>query len=214
VDGDALGVGAHVTALERTGQAVSHGGVHEPSVAQPVPEPGVREQERREVHALHPAGDHDLGVARPDLGRGEHDRLEPRAAHPVDRRRRGRIGQPARKRSLAGRCLSGPGLQHLAHQDLVDRRSLGQAGALDGGPDRDTAEVRRRRVRQGAAELADRRAGGADEEDLAVPAGDVTGRGRARRGIEGGHQRVRGNPRSIFDVPGSGQRWVTIFARV
>jgi hypothetical protein len=27
-------------------------------------------------------------------------------------------------------------------------------------------------------------------------------------------QRVRGNPRSIFDVPGSGQRCVTILARV
>ena len=182
------------------------------SVALPsrYPNARLRQEVRRLVHVLHAARDDDLGIAGPDLGGREHDRLEPGSADPVDRRRRRRVGQPRGECRLAGRCLADSALQHLAHQDLVDRRAVGQPGPLHRRPDRDPAERRRRRVRQDPAELADRRPRRADEEDLAVPAGHRAVAG----GVERRHQRVRGNPRSTFDVPGSGQRWVTILARV
>ena len=43
-------------------------------------------------------------------------------------------------------------------------------GSFDGGPDRDPAELDSRDAGQRAAELADRCAGGADDEDVAVRA--------------------------------------------
>ena len=141
-------------------------------VAEAVAEPGAREQVRRAVHRLHAAGDRDLGVTGADLGRGQHDRLEPRAADPVDGRRRGRVGEAGLEHGLASRRLAGTGLEDLAHQHVVDdggRRV--EAGALDGGPDRDAPELGGRDAGQRAAELADRRARRADDVDVAVRAG-------------------------------------------
>ena len=100
---------------------------------------------------------------------GEHDRLEARAADAVDRRGAGRVREPGLQRGLAGRRLADAGLEDLAHQHVVDLDGRGiQAGPLDGGPDRDAAELGRRDGRQRPAELADRRARGADDEGLAV----------------------------------------------
>ena len=97
-----------------------------------------------------------LGVARPDLGGGQHDRLEARAADAVDRGRARRVGQAAGERRLAGRRLADAGLEDLAHQDLVDRRAVGQAGALEAArmatPPSSVAGTSLER----AAELADR----------------------------------------------------------
>jgi hypothetical protein len=76
-DGDPLGVGAHVAALDRAPEAVVDGRIHQRPVAEAIAGPGPGQQVRGEVHRLHAAGDHHLGIAGPDLGRGQHDRLEP-----------------------------------------------------------------------------------------------------------------------------------------
>ena len=88
LDRDALGVGAHVAVLDGAPQAVVDGRVDQLAVAEAIAEPGARQQVRRLVHRFHPARHRELGVAGPDLRRGQHDRLEPRAADPVDRRGR------------------------------------------------------------------------------------------------------------------------------
>ena len=170
-DRDALGMGAHVAPLDGAPQPVVDRRVDQRPVAQAIAEAGPGQEVRRAVHALHPARDDHVGVAGPDLGRPEHDGLERRAADPVDGRRARRDRQPATEGRLAGRCLAGAGLEHLAHEDLVDRDVGRQAAPLDRRPDGDPTELDRRHVGQRAAELADRRPGGADEIDAAVAAG-------------------------------------------
>ena len=113
-------------------------------------------------------------------------------------------GRPAAERRLAGRRLADAGLEDLAHQDLVDRRSVGQPGSLDRGPDRDAAERRSPASRTSAP----------PNLPIGVRAALTMKTWPLRPASSLDHQRVRGNPRSIFDVPGSGQRWVTILARV
>jgi hypothetical protein len=172
-DGDALRVGAHVAILDGAPQAVVDRRVDELPIAEPESEPRAGEQERGLVHRFHAARHDDVGVAGPDLGCGEHDRLEARAADAVDRRRARPVREAATERSLTGGGLADARLQHLAHQDLVDRGSLGQAGALDGRANGDTPELDRRHARKGASELADWRSRCARQEDLAVPPLDV-----------------------------------------
>ena len=104
-------------------------------------------------------------------------------------------GSPAAERRLAGRCLADAGLEHLAHEDLVDRRPVRQAAPLDGRADGDPAELDRGHLGERAGELADRRPRRAHEKTSPL---------RAVERVD--HQRVRGMPRSIFEVPGSGQR--------
>ena len=78
-------------------------------------------------------------------------------------------GRPRLERRLAGGRLAGPGLEDLAHEHVVDVVVAGvEAGALDGGPDRDAPSSVAGTRAQRPAELADRRARGADDEDLAV----------------------------------------------
>ena len=120
-DRDPLRMCTHVAVLDRAPQAVMNGGIDQRGVPEAIPEPRTRHQIWREVHVLHPTRDDDLGIAGPDLRRGEHDRLETRSTDTVDRRCTRRDGETRRQRSLARRCLTHTGLQHLAHEDLVDR---------------------------------------------------------------------------------------------
>ena len=163
-------MGAHVASLDGTPQPVAHGRIDERPVAEAIAEAGPGQEVRRAVHALHAARDDDVGVTGADLGGAEHDRLESRAADAVDRRRARRHRQTAAQRRLSSRRLAGAGLEHLAHEDLVDRDVGRQAAPLDRGSDGDAAELDRGDVGQRAAELADRRAGRADEVDAAVAA--------------------------------------------
>ena len=164
-------MGSHVAVLDRAPQAVGDRAVAQGSVAQAVAEPGFREVVRGEVHALHAAGHDEVGVAGPDGGGGQHDRLQAAAADPVDRRRGHRRRKPGRERRLARRRLPGPGLEDLAHVDLVERRVGREPGTLDGGPDRDAAEPRRRHVRERASEAPDGRPRGGDDVGSSPAAG-------------------------------------------
>src|SRR4029450_2657780 len=90
----------------RAPQAVGDGRVDELAVAEPVAAPGVPEEERRRVPPPHAPGHDALGVAGPDLGGREHDRLEPRPADAVDRRRAGPVRETGPERRLTGRGLA------------------------------------------------------------------------------------------------------------
>ena len=171
-DRDALGVRAHVAVLDRAPQAVADGRVLDLGVAEAVAEARARQQVRRAVHRLHAAGDRQLGVAGPDLGRGEHDRLQAGAADAVDRRGGRRVREAGPQDRLSRRRLAGAALEDHAHEDVIEggRRRI-EAGLLDGGADRDPTELDGRHGRQSPTELADRRSRGTDEIDVAVRAG-------------------------------------------
>ncbi len=80
-------------------------------------------------------------------------------------------GKPGLERCLPRGCLAGAGLQHLAHEHLVDRVGW-HTGSLDGSGDGDATQGRCRHVGERTSELADRRASGGDEVYGAVPAAD------------------------------------------
>jgi hypothetical protein len=86
-NGDPFRVRPHMAVLGRAPKAVGHGRVDHGAVPEPHAEPRLRQEVRRAVHALHAAGDHEVRIARPDLGRGEHDRLHPRPTDSIDGRR-------------------------------------------------------------------------------------------------------------------------------
>src|SRR6185369_17494632 len=89
----------------------------------------------------------------------------------------GRGGDPlvetGLERRLARGCLADPGLEHLAHQHLVDVRIAGQPGPIEGGADGDPAELYRGRGAEPAPELPDRRPSGAHDEHAAVRAASL-----------------------------------------
>ena len=117
------------------------------------------------AHRLHAAGHRDLDVAGGDPLRGEHHRLQPRAAHLVDRQRRDVFGEAAVQRRLARRVLAVAGLDHVAHDALVHQRRI-DAGAGDRFADRERAELRGGEFLQRAQELAGRGAGGGEDDGV------------------------------------------------
>ena len=76
---------------------------------------------RRVGHRLHAAGDDDVELAGADQLVGQRDRVEAGQADLVDRQRRHGHRDAALDRGLAGGDLPGAGLQHLAHDHVVDR---------------------------------------------------------------------------------------------
>ena len=115
------------------------------------------------AHRLHAAGDGDVDVAGRDALRGEHHRLQARAADLVDRQRGDVIGQAAVERGLARRVLAVAGRDDVAHDAFVDGARI-DAGAADGLAHDQRAELRRGEVLQRAEKLAGRRADGGDDD--------------------------------------------------
>ena len=74
--------------------------------------------------------------------RGEHHRLQSRAADLVDGQRRHVIREAAVERRLPRRILAEPGADDVAHDAFVDDRRI-DAGAADGLGDDQRAELRR-----------------------------------------------------------------------
>ena len=154
---------SHVGVVERVPQPVVNHPVHELRVARLDAGAHAEDVMGRVRHRLHPAGDDALLVARPDRLGGEHDRLEPRAAHLVDRDRRDRARKSRMDRRLACGRLPHPTLEHVAHDHFLDLPGV-DGGAAHGLADHEGAELRRPERRETAEVLADRRADGADDD--------------------------------------------------
>jgi len=94
------------------------------------------------------------GLAGLDYEVGQVDGVEARQAHLVDGGGRDRHGDAGRCGRLAGCDLPGAGLQHLAHEDVVDLVG-GDPGPLERGLDGQAAQISAAERREGAGELAD-----------------------------------------------------------
>ncbi len=71
--------------------------------------------------------------------------------------------RPARRSAWRAGAWPDPGPEDLAHDDLVDGHAVREPRALHGGADRRGTQLHRRHAGEGAPELPDRRAGGADD---------------------------------------------------
>ena len=117
--GHVLGGHAHVDPGDGAREPV-HEQVHHLAVAHAVARARVEERVGDAVHALHPTGHEQVGLAEADrLGR-EFRGLHPRAAGLVDGEGRDRIGKPGRESGHAGRADLVARLQHIAHRHLLD----------------------------------------------------------------------------------------------
>ena len=131
-------------------------------------------------HRLHAAADADLDVAGADLRVEDADRAHARGADLVDRLRGDLLGDAGLDLRLARGDLALAGLQDLAHDHVLDLLAA-DVGALQRGLDRDAAELGGVERGQAAAHLADRGAGGAEDDGLGHGAGllqSVDGCGR------------------------------------
>ena len=113
-------------------------------------------------HRLHATRDHDSRLARGDLRRREHHRLESGPADLVHRGARDAVRDAGAERRLARGRLADAGLDHVTHEDLVDVVGP-HTGTLERATDGDRAELRRGHRRETAEERADRRARGAED---------------------------------------------------
>ena len=137
-------------------------------------QPGVGRAEAVHVVVLHQrdrfeaAADGDPHVVADDLLGGDRDRHQAGGALAVERHAGDAGRQPGAQRALPGDVAAGRALlQGRAHDHVVDL-AAGDAGAAERGRDRVAAERLRRRVVEGAAiGLADRGAGGRDDDGFA-----------------------------------------------
>ena len=158
-----LAMAAHVHATARAPQPVLDHAVDHLLVAELHAIAHAIHIERRVRHRLHSTGDDDFRVPRLDRLRGKHHGLEARAAHLVDGDRAHRGRDTGLEHCLPRRRLPDAALQHVAHDDFVHRCAV-DAGALQCFTNGHRAELRRREAREGAEELADRRARGRDDD--------------------------------------------------
>ncbi len=127
--GNVLGRLAHVPVLEGAPQAVVDHGIDGLLVAVFPAAADIEQKEGCPAHAFHATRDDDFRIAGTDSLGGQHDRLEPGAAHLVDREGGNGIRQICLEGRLAGRVLPHSRLNHVAENDLLDplRRYPGPA---------------------------------------------------------------------------------------
>jgi hypothetical protein len=135
--GDVLGRLAHrlgrVALREaRVDEAPADRGVNELGVAAREAALRLQHHERGARHRLHASGQHEVGLAEPDLAGALHDRLEAGCAQAVHRRARDLLRQSGDERGhprdvavVLARLVG------AAHVDLVDRRGV-EPPTLDG----------------------------------------------------------------------------------
>ena len=115
-----LGGLAHGQVIEGIGQGVQGHRVEDLEGPVFVTGPGVRQQVRGPGHGLHPAGHDHVVLAEPDRLGGQRNGVQAGQADLVDRQRRDRHRYAGRDRRLPRGDLARAGLQHLAHDDVVD----------------------------------------------------------------------------------------------
>lgn len=158
-----LGGLAHGDALEGVGQTVVRHGVEHLDRAVLVTLAGLRQQVRGVGHGLLAAGDDHVEFAGANELVGERDRVQAREADLVDRQRRDVHGDAGLHGGLAGRDLPGAGLEDLPHDHVLDLVAA-DPGAVEGGLDREAAEVGAGEGLERAEEPAHRGAGTRDDD--------------------------------------------------
>ena len=133
--GDLGGLRGHLLARERVGEPVVGHGVERLDVAHAEPEARLGEQVGRPRHRLHAARHRELEIARAHGLIDDADGPQARGADLVDGLRGDLLGDPGLDLGLAGRDLPLAGLQHLAHDHVLDLVRL-DLGALERGLDR------------------------------------------------------------------------------
>ena len=164
--GDLGGLRGHLLARERVGEPVVGHGVERLDVAHAEPEARLGEQVGRPRHRLHAARHREVEIARAHGLIDDADGPQARGADLVDGLRGDLLGDPGLDLGLAGRDLPLAGLQHLAHDHVLDLVRL-DLGALERGLDRGRAELGGVHARQTSAELAERCAGCAEYDGSA-----------------------------------------------
>ena len=139
-------------------------------------------------HALHAAGDDDVGRAGFQGVMSQDRRLQARSAHLVHRCRRHRIGQARAQSRLPRWRLAKARRQDAAHIDLIDRLWR-DASPLHRRTHRRRAQLGRAGAGQGALETAHGGSRVRDDDDgigghggLLVAGADVAGRAGGRKG--------------------------------
>ena len=94
------------------------------------------------------------------------------------------FGIPAPIAAWRAGAWPGAGLEHLAHDDVADLLRV-DAGALEPRTDRDRAELRRRDVGKAAADTAERRPDGGDDDGASHGASVATRRPASPAGTGG-----------------------------
>ena len=118
---DRVGALPHVPVVERAPQAVVDHRVEHRRIAQSRPPASLGQHERGVRHRFHAPGDRDLELTGPDHLIGHRDRRRPRQADLVDRDGRDLDRDARRDRRLPSGDLPLPGLQHVAHDRVLDR---------------------------------------------------------------------------------------------
>ena len=167
-----LGERAHRLVRRHVVQAVEGHVVQDLDRAVLVAGPALGQQVRGLRHGLLAARDDDLGVARADRLVGERDGGEPGQAHLVDVQRVDALGDTGRERRLPRGHLTVTGGQNLTHDHLVDGLG-GDVPALEGGADRDAAQLGSGQGGQASLQAAERGTGTGDDDG----AGGVGGHG-------------------------------------
>ena len=136
-------------------------------VADAVAAARLRDQVRRVGHALHAAGDDDVGAAGQQHVVREASSPACRAAHLRQRDGAGRQRQAGLERAWRAGAWPWPAIRQLPNSTSFDRVA-GRRRRARPRPDRDRAEVAGRQRGKIALEAAHRRAGGADDNDWIV----------------------------------------------
>ena len=121
-------------------------------------------QMRRIAHALHAAGDHDLGAAGFQGVMREHHGPHTGTAHLRQRHRADRLRQTGFQHRLARRRLTLTRHQAVADQGLIDQVG-GNAGALDRGLNRRGTQLPGCQAGEIAEQTTDRRACGRNDDN-------------------------------------------------
>ena len=156
---------AHVEVVVDVPEAVRDHSIDHLTMPKPLPGTGLWQVVRHVAHRLHATCQQALGIARTNRAGGLHDGLEAAAADLVDRGCPDRVRDARGAEHLPRRILAQSGLQHDAHQHLVDRIRC-DTGALQRSDRRDSAELRRAHRRETTLEFADRGSAGRDQNRL------------------------------------------------
>lgn len=142
--GELLGAGAHREAGAGIGEAIELDGVEDLAVA--VAEAGARlgEVKGGVGHALHPAGDDNVGGAAHDGGSAMHDGLHAGCANLAHAARDSVLGKAGERGGLASGRLANAASEDMAKDELINKRGV-NAGTIKGGTDRDSGKLRGRK---------------------------------------------------------------------